>query len=48
MAPTDILAHASLQASYLSKKMGRKVAGGLLLAGFLQKGKVVLKDLEGI
>ncbi|HGM6414278.1 TPA: hypothetical protein ACKP8A_000189 [Stenotrophomonas maltophilia] len=48
MAQTDILAHARLQVSYLNKKMGRKVAGGRLLVGFLQKGQAVLKDLGEI
>lgn len=48
MAQTDLLAHARLQASYLSKQMGRKVAGGRLLVGFLQKEQAVLKDLGEI
>ncbi|QDL29618.1 hypothetical protein [Stenotrophomonas maltophilia] len=45
MAQTDLLAHARLQASYLNQQVGRKVAGGRLLAGFLQKGQAVVKDL---
>lgn len=48
MAQTDLLAHARLQASHLNEQMGRKVAGGRLLAGFLQKGQAVLKDLGEI
>ncbi len=48
MVQADILAHARLQASYLNEQMGRKVAGGRLLAGFLQKGQTVLKDLGEI
>lgn len=48
MAQTDLMAHARLQASYLNKQMGRKVAGGQLLVGFLQKGQVVLKALGEI
>jgi hypothetical protein len=48
MAQTDLLAHARLQSSYLNKQLGRRVAGGRLLAGFLQKGQSVLKDLGEI
>ncbi|HEL3813300.1 TPA: hypothetical protein UMY79_000120 [Stenotrophomonas maltophilia] len=48
MAQTDLLAHARLQASHLNQQLGRKVAGGRLLAGFLQKGQAVLKDLGEI
>lgn len=48
MAQTDLMVHARLQASYLNKQMGRKVAGGQLLVGFLQKGQVVLKELGEI
>lgn len=48
MAQTDLLAHARLQASYLNEQLGRQVAGGRLLVGFLQKGQAVLKDLGGI
>ena len=45
MAQADLMAHARLQAGYLNEQMGREVAGGRLLAGFLQKGQTVLKDL---
>lgn len=48
MAQTDLMAHARLQARYLNAKMGRQVAGGRLLAGFLQKGQAVVKDLGPI
>ncbi|MBN4998576.1 hypothetical protein JY421_00840 [Stenotrophomonas maltophilia] len=45
MAHADLMAHARLQAGYLNEQMGRVVAGGRLLAGFLQKGQAVIKDL---
>lgn len=45
MAQADLMAHARLQASYLNEQMGRQVAGGRLLAGFLQAGQIVIKDL---
>ena len=48
MAQVDLLAHARLQVSYLNGQLGRKVAGGRLLVGFLQKGQAVLKDLGDI
>ncbi|PZT29719.1 hypothetical protein A7X88_00170 [Stenotrophomonas maltophilia] len=48
MAQTDLMAHARLQARYLNAQMGRQVAGGRLLAGFLQKGQAVVKDLGPI
>lgn len=48
MTQTDLLTHPRLQASYLNKQMGRKVAGGQLLVGSLQKGQVVLKELGEI
>lgn len=48
MAQTDLLAHARLQASHLNEQLSRKVAGGRLLVGFLQKGQAVLKDLGEI
>ncbi|OWQ71865.1 hypothetical protein CEE63_15595 [Stenotrophomonas maltophilia] len=40
------MAHARLQASYLNKQMGRKVAGDQLLVGFLQRGKSCSRSLE--
>ncbi|NGM53613.1 hypothetical protein G5C63_04710 [Stenotrophomonas pavanii] len=45
MAQADVTAHARLQAGYLNEQMGREVAGGRLLAAFLQKGQAVIKDL---
>ncbi|MFB8832112.1 hypothetical protein ACE0DR_28685 [Azotobacter sp. CWF10] len=45
MAQAYLIAHARLQASYLNEQMGRQVAGGRLLAGFLQAGQAVIKDL---
>jgi hypothetical protein len=48
MAQVDLLAHARLQVSYLNGQLGRKVAGGRLLVGFLQKGQALLKDLGEI
>lgn len=48
MSQTDLMAHARLQASYLNEQMGRQVAGGRLLAGFLQNGQAVVKDLGAI
>lgn len=48
MVQVDLIAHARLQAGYLNEQMGRQVAGGQLLVGFLQKGQAVLKDLGGI
>ncbi|MCU1196126.1 hypothetical protein JAK23_10625 [Stenotrophomonas maltophilia] len=45
MAQADLMSHARLQASYLNEQMGRQVAGGRLLAGFLQAGQAVIKDL---
>ncbi|MBN5171648.1 hypothetical protein ACNJRW_04260 [Stenotrophomonas maltophilia] len=48
MAQADLLAHARLQANYLNEQVRRRVAGGRLLVGFLQKGQAVVKDLGGI
>lgn len=45
MAQADLMAHARLQAGYLNEQVGREVAGGRLLAAFLQKGQAVIKDL---
>lgn len=44
-ASEDVLAAGRLQANYLNEQMGRQVAGGRLLGGFLQKGQAVVKDL---
>lgn len=48
MAQIDLLDHARLQAGYLNEQLGRLVAGGRLLAGFLRKGQAVIKDLGRI
>ncbi|KOQ67943.1 hypothetical protein [Stenotrophomonas maltophilia] len=48
MAQAEILAAGRLQASYLNAVEGRRVAGGRLLLGFLQKGQAVVKDLGPI
>ncbi|WP_295573939.1 hypothetical protein [uncultured Stenotrophomonas sp.] len=48
MAQADLMAHARLQASYLNEQMRRQVAGGNLLAGFLQKAQAVVKNLGPI
>lgn len=48
MVQVDLMAHARLQAGYLNERMGRQVAGGRLLVGFLQKSQAVLKDLGTI
>ena len=48
MAQPDLMAHGRLQASYLNEQMGRQVAGGRLLAGFLQQGQAVIKDLGAV
>ncbi len=37
-----------LQAGYLNEPMGRQVAGGRLLIGFLQRAQAVVKDLGTI
>lgn len=42
------MAAGRLQASYLNDQMGRQVAGGRLLIGFLQQGQAVVKDLGPI
>lgn len=48
MVQVDLIAHARLQAGYLNEQMGRQVAGGRLLVGFLQKSQAVVKDLGAI
>lgn len=48
MAQADLMVHARLQARHLNEQMGRQVAGGRLLVGFLQKGQAVVKDLGPI
>ncbi|ARQ90460.1 hypothetical protein [Stenotrophomonas maltophilia] len=47
-ASEDVLAAGRLQAIYLNEHMGRQVAGGRLLAGILQQGQAVVKDLGPI
>ncbi|MGG6344606.1 hypothetical protein ACQ5SA_15340 [Stenotrophomonas indicatrix] len=44
-AEADLLAAGKLQAAWLNNRVGREVAGGRLLAGFLQKSQAVVKDL---
>ncbi|EMB2829656.1 MULTISPECIES: hypothetical protein [Stenotrophomonas] len=48
MATQDLLVAAQLQARYLNASMGRTVAGGRLLLGFLKPGQAVVKDLGPI
>jgi len=48
MAQADLMAAGRLQAAYLNKQVGRQVAGGRMLAGFLQNGQAVIKDLGTI
>lgn len=48
MATQDLLVAAQLQARYLNASMGRTVAGGRLLLGFLKPGQAVVKDLGQI
>lgn len=48
MSQADLVAHARLQASHLDEQMSGQVAGGRLLAGFLQIGQAVVKDLGTI
>ncbi|MCO7470498.1 hypothetical protein NJG16_10515 [Stenotrophomonas maltophilia] len=47
-AEADLLAAGKLQAAWLNNRVGRKVAGGRLLVGFLQKSQAVVKDLGAI
>ncbi|WP_329768973.1 hypothetical protein [Stenotrophomonas maltophilia] len=48
MLQSDLMTAGRLQASYLNEHMGREVAGGRLLIGFLQQGQAVVKDLGPI
>ncbi|WP_242900034.1 hypothetical protein [Stenotrophomonas maltophilia] len=48
MLQSDLMTAGRLQASYLNEQMGREVAGGRLLIGFLQQGQAVVKDLGSI
>lgn len=47
-APADVLAAGKLQAAWLNARMGRKVAGGRLLATVLREGQAVAQDLGPI
>lgn len=47
-AAADLLAAGKSQAAWLNNQEGRQVAGGRLLAGFLQKNQAVVKDLGAI
>lgn len=47
-ASEDVLVAGRLQANCLNEQMGRQVAGGRLLTGFLQQGQAVIKDLGAI
>jgi hypothetical protein len=47
-AAADLLAAGKSQAAWLNNQEGRQVAWGRLLAGFLQKSQVVVKDLGAI
>ncbi|HFT6992567.1 TPA: hypothetical protein ACGRQA_001881 [Stenotrophomonas maltophilia] len=46
--PADVLAAGKVQARWLNERVGRQVAGGRLLASFLEKGQAVVKDLGPI
>lgn len=48
MLQSDLMTAGRLQANYLNEQMGRQVAGGGLLIGFLQQGQAVMKDLGPI
>lgn len=48
MAKAELMAAGRPQAAYLNGKMGRTVAGGHMLIGFLQHGQAVVKDLGPI
>jgi len=48
MATTQLLEAGRRQAQWLNDSMGRQVAGGRLLLGFLQRGQAVVRDLGPI
>ncbi|HDS1132812.1 hypothetical protein JAK62_13795 [Stenotrophomonas maltophilia] len=48
MLQSDLMTAGRLQANYLNEQMGRQVAGGCLLIGFLQQGQAAVKDLGPI
>ncbi|MBK0054349.1 hypothetical protein [Stenotrophomonas sp. S39] len=43
--PKDVLVAGRLQAAWLNDRVGRKVAGGRLLAAVLRQGQAVVQDL---
>ncbi|HFF6005830.1 TPA: hypothetical protein ACGCGV_001758 [Stenotrophomonas maltophilia] len=45
MAQAELMTAGRLQGAYVNGKMGRVVAGGHMLIGFLQHGQAVVKDL---
>lgn len=47
-APADVLAAGKIQATWLNARIGRKVAGGRLLATVLREGQAVTQDLGAI
>lgn len=46
--PADILASGKIQAAWLNRQVGRKVAGGRLLATVLRENQAVIQDLGQI
>lgn len=48
MATPALFEAGRLQANWLNERIGRKVAGGRLLLGFLQRGQSVIKDLGAL
>ncbi|QGL94555.1 hypothetical protein FEO92_20040 [Stenotrophomonas maltophilia] len=48
LAPKDVFAAGRIQAAWLNKQVGRRVAGGRLLAAVLREGQAVVQDLGPI
>ncbi|MBN4957296.1 hypothetical protein JY411_02560 [Stenotrophomonas maltophilia] len=46
--PADVLASGKIQAAWLNRQVGRKVAGGRLLATVLRENQAVIQDLGQI
>lgn len=46
--PADVLVAGRLQAAWLNGRVGRRVAGGRLLAAVLRPGQAVVQDLGGL
>lgn len=46
--PADVLASGKIQAAWLNGQVGRKVAGGRLLATVLRENQAVIQDLGQI